>query len=202
MGVPKTLKNLGPLCREANFYNDARGRVVGFDGHVLLHHFVYASASDILFNNDYSPLAKMVRQRLQVVRGHGISPLVVFDGGRLPIKHATDEARAEARAKAYAKVQFDLAPSPQALAAAVKLTDAAVRAVIAELSEHGFPHVVAPYEANTQLAWLSSNGMIWAAVTVDSDFVIHGVNRIFFKVDYHMGNCFYVNSFGLTFLSL
>ena len=193
MGVPQTLKKLGPLCRESNLYDVARGRIVGFDGHVLLHHFVYAAASDIVHRNDFRPLAKMVRQRCQVIRGHGVTPLVVFDGGRLPIKQQTNEARARARAQADARVQFELDPSPQALAAAAKLTDEAVREVISELSEHGIAHVVAPYEADAQLAWMSDQGLIWAAATVDSDFVMHGVKRIFFKVDYHLGNCFLVD---------
>ena len=178
MGVPQTLKKLGPLCRESNLYDVARGRIVGFDGHVLLHHFVYAAASDIVHRNDFRPLAKMVRQRCQVIRGHGVTPLVVFDGGRLPIKQQTNEARARARAQAYARVQFELDPSPQALAAAAKLTDEAVREVISELSEHGIAHVVAPYEADAQLAWMSDQGLIWAAATVDNDFVMHGVKRI------------------------
>ena len=80
MGVPETLKRLGPLMKEANLWQEARGRVVGFDGHVFLHHFVYAAAADIINHGDYKPLAKMFRQRCQQIVGHGVNPIIVFDG--------------------------------------------------------------------------------------------------------------------------
>ena len=89
MGVPETLKRLGPLIKEANLWQGARGRVVGFDGHVFLHHFVYAAAADIINHGDYNPLAKMFRQRCQQIVGHGVNPIIVFDGDRLPAKHPT-----------------------------------------------------------------------------------------------------------------
>ena len=193
MGVPETLQRLGPLMKEANLWEVARGRTLGFDGHVFLHHFVYACAADILLHDDYKPLSKMFRQRCQQIVGQGITPIVVFDGGRLPAKHSTDQARAEARARAYARHQLNADPAAQALVAAGRLGDRAVRAVIEELCEHGIKYIVAPYEADAQLAYMSNKGIIWGAVTVDSDFVMHGVKRIFYKVDYHFGNCYMVD---------
>ena len=47
---------------------------------------------------------------------------------------------------------------------------------------------MAPYEADGQLAWLAQHGHIWAAATVDSDFIIHGIERVFFRVTWSSGS--------------
>ena len=72
---------------------------------------------------------------------------------------------------------------------AVKITDECIKVVISKLRMAGMPYVVAPYEADAQLAWLSEKGHIWAALTVDSDFIVHGVTRTFFKHTLQMGIC-------------
>ena len=45
--------------------------------------------------------------------------------------------------------------------------------------------IVAPYEADVQLAYLSINGRVDAVVTEDSDLVVYGAKRIFLKMDKH-----------------
>ena len=59
MGIPETLKRLGPLVREGNLWDEARGRVVGFDLHVLSN-LVYSSTSTLLPNTEVQRDAKMV----------------------------------------------------------------------------------------------------------------------------------------------
>ena len=49
----------------------------------------------------------------------------------------------------------------------------------------------APYEADAQLEFLCKEGLVWAVVTVDSDFIIHGMQRIFFKVNWRSGRCMF-----------
>ena len=51
--------------------------------------------------------------------------------------------------------------------------------------------MVAPYEADAQLEFLCKEGLVWAVVTVDSDFIIHGMQRIFFKVNWRSGRCMF-----------
>ena len=103
MGVPRLLPNLGPLCRVTNFFEEARNRVIGVDTSIWLHHFAYACAEDIVVRDDYEPLARMILQRCQYLHGHGIMLVHVFDGGPMPAKGRTAEARAVNRARAYAK---------------------------------------------------------------------------------------------------
>ena len=194
MGVQRLLPLLGPLCRTTNFFLAAAGRVIGVDGHVWLHHFAYACAEDIVERGDYEPLANMFVQRCQYVKGHGVHIVLVFDGGSMPAKAEEEAARARRQASQYARQTWGdrVRISPQANQAATKITSVAVRAVVSKLREKGFPYVVAPYEADAQLAWLSQEGHIWAALTVDTDLVIHGVQRTFFKIDLRRGDGYLV----------
>ena len=57
--------------------------------------------------------------------------------------------------------------------------------------------IVAPYEADVQLAYLSINGRVDAVVTEDSDLVVYGAKRIFLKMDKHgAGQLFCQSSLG------
>jgi exonuclease-1 len=75
----------------------------------------------------------------------------------------------------------------------MRLGFATVHAVVCQLRLIGVQYIIAPYEADAQLAYLACKGLIWAASTVDSDFIVHGVERIFYVVDYTTGRCDFVD---------
>jgi 5'-3' exonuclease len=43
--------------------------------------------------------------------------------------------------------------------------------------------VVAPYEADSQLAFMFNEGIIDFVITEDSDLLVFGVTKVFFKID-------------------
>lgn len=43
--------------------------------------------------------------------------------------------------------------------------------------------MVAPYEADAQLAYLFKNGKVDLIITEDSDLLVYGVTKVFFKMD-------------------
>ena len=189
MGVADLLKNLGPLLRNTNIYGTALGHRIGVDGHVWLHQLAYHWAEDIVYHKNYQSLANEFVQQAQFVLGQGVDLLFVFDGDATPAKRCTDQHRQRRRAESYARVMHggDAAPSKTAIQAAVSLGWPAVLAVISRLREQGIPYVVAPYEADSQLAMLSKIGAVWAVATVDADFIVHGIDRIFFRVSWDSG---------------
>ena len=81
----------------------------------------------------------------------------------------------------------DAAPSKAAIQAVVSLGWPAVKAVISRLREQGIPYVIAPYEVDSQLAMLSKIGAVCAVATIDADFIVHGIDRIFFRVSWDSG---------------
>ena len=52
---------------------------------------------------------------------------------------------------------------------------------------HDFLYVVAPYEADSQLAWLARNGLIDHVLTLDSDLVVLQCPSVFVKMWYDSG---------------
>ena len=189
MGVPGLLTHLGPLLRSTNIFTAAAGKTIGVDGHVWLHSMAYHWAGDIVNDGNYLPLAKEFCQRAQYVRGQGVELLFVFDGAPTPAKRTTDAARQRKRAEAYAKVMHGNSAvlSAGAIKAAIKLGWPAVKAVVAELRKLGLPYIIAPYEADAQLALLANSGAVWAVATVDADFIIHGIRRIFYRITWQSG---------------
>jgi exonuclease-1 len=51
------------------------------------------------------------------------------------------------------------------------------------LEQHGVKSIVAPYEADAQLAYLSKNNFVDAVVTEDSDLLAFGCRKVFFPFD-------------------
>lgn len=51
-----------------------------------------------------------------------------------------------------------------------------------ELRSHSLPFLIAPYEADGQLAYLSNSRMVDAIITEDSDLICLGVERIIYKL--------------------
>ena len=188
MGVQDLLRNIEPLTRKANIYALARGRRIGVDGHVMLHRLAYHHAQSIVVDGDFQPLALDFVQQFHMIIGKGVDVLLVFDGAPTPAKGETDQSRALRQAKAFAALQYDGAdPDPKLLRAAVKLGWQAVRPTIAELRKAGISYIIAPYEADAELNLLCREKKIWAVVTVDADFIVHGMQRVFFKVNWRSG---------------
>ena len=57
------------------------------------------------------------------------------------------------------------------------------KAVIERLKTEGYECVVAPYEADAQMAYLVRNGFVDGVITEDSDMVPHQCKSVFFKMD-------------------
>ena len=52
-----------------------------------------------------------------------------------------------------------------------------------KLKEENIEFIVAPYEADAQLAYLALNGLVDAVITEDSDLLVFGCPKVLFKLD-------------------
>ena len=66
---------------------------------------------------------------------------------------------------------------------AVDVTSAMAREVIDAVRKMKIRYVVAPYEADAQLAFLNIAGMAQGIITEDSDLIVFGCKKVFFKCD-------------------
>ena len=124
-------------------------------------------------------------RNLAVLVKHGVTPLVVFDGAVLPQKE--DRAKAEggrsgARTKAREEA-IALLRQGKEVEAAHKLTKAVsvspwmATLFIEELKKKEIPFVVAPYEADPQLAFLVRTGSYDADSSARSRARSQGTSR-------------------------
>ena len=123
----------------------------------------------------------------------GVTPYLVFDGDNLPSKAATEADRSKRRAESR-KLGLDLynagkvSQAHKELQKAVDVTPYMARQLIEELKRMNIPYVVAPYEADAQLAYLEQKGIINGVLSEDSDLLVFGVKRLLTKLDQH-GDC-------------
>jgi exonuclease-1 len=60
------------------------------------------------------------------------------------------------------------------------------------LKARGDDFYIAPYEADSQLAFLAKSGMVSAVITEDSDLLVFGCPKVLFKLD-NSGSCVEIN---------
>lgn len=119
-------------------------------------------------------------------------PVVVFDGGSIPCKSATDKERHKKRelSLALAKEKLEQGNTNVAIdffRKAVHITPSMAYQLIQILRSENVEFLVAPYEADAQLAYLTTldadQGGIAAVVTEDSDLIAYCCTAIIFKMD-------------------
>ena len=135
--------------------------------------------------------------RVRMLIHFGVIPYMVFDGDYLPSKASTEGERAKKRDESR-KLGLELhrlgKPSQAhlELQKAVDVTPEMARQLIEELKKLGVQYVVAPYEADAQLAYLERKGVIQGIISEDSDLLVFGAKCLLTKLDQY-GDCVEVN---------
>ncbi|XP_050120975.1 exonuclease 1 isoform X2 [Malus sylvestris] len=183
MGIKDLLRFLKPFIAPIHVKKYA-GKRVGIDAYSWLHKGAYSCSLELGLNSNSERKLKYIdyfMHRINMLRHHKITPVVVFDGGNVPCKATTEHERHRRR-----KTNRDLAMA--------KYREGDIRAateLFQVLRSENVEFVVAPYEADAQLAYLCSleaeKGGIAAVITEDSDLVAYGCQAIVFKMD-HYGN--------------
>lgn len=127
----------------------------------------------------------------------GVIPYLVFDGDYLPSKAATETERAKRRNESRrAGLELYRVGKPsqaqKELQKAVDVTPEMAGQLIRELKKLGVQYVVAPYEADAQLAYLERKNIIQGVLSEDSDLLVFGVKCLLTKLDQY-GDCVEIN---------
>ena len=128
---------------------------------------------------------------------YGVTPYMVFDGDYLPSKAATEIDRENKREESK-RIGLDMyrsgkvAEAHKELQKAVDVTPIMARELIEELKLMDVRYVVAPYEADAQLAYLEQKGIISAVLSEDSDLLVFGTKCLLTKLDQY-GDCVEIN---------
>jgi exonuclease 1 len=131
--------------------------------------------------------------RIKMLRHYGVEPYVVFDGDYLPSKLHTEDSRASKRAEFLSAgmrlhAQNQQSKATEQFQKCIDITPEMAYQFIIALRKENVSYVVAPYEADAQLAYLEKQGIIQAIVTEDSDLLVFGCKTLLLKMS-QFGDC-------------
>jgi len=192
MGIQGLLPNLRDIQKNVHV-KKYKGQTVAIDGYVWLHKGVYACSRQICLGEKTTRYMDYFLGKIKLLLRYQVVPYVVFDGGYLPSKKGKEEERAEKREKNLKaghifEDQGLFSKAEDCFRKAVDITPTMAFQVIKVLKQLGIKYVVAPYEADAQLAYLFQQGKVSAVISEDSDLLTFGCGTVLFKLE-HNGNC-------------
>jgi exonuclease-1 len=164
MGISGLLPVLKSIV-EVSHVGAYRGMTVGVDASVWLHRGVYACAPALALGKRTDAYVRCCEAMLNLLLNAGAIPYIVFDGGYLPAKAGEEAERRASRETAMAAGleahrRGDEAAARALFVRAVDVTPAMAYQFMRVLRARGVAFVVAPYEADAQLAFLCKAGIV------------------------------------------
>lgn len=193
MGISNLLQFLKPITTVGHV-EECRGQVVGVDAMCWMHRGAAACAVELVEGKESDKFLRFFISMVSLLRFYGVTPLVVFDGSRIDVKSAEDEKRRLRRETAKREalellerkrknLPVDYKELMSKCSQSISITPAMVDKVIAACRELGIRCIVAPFEADAQLAYLSRTNQIHSAISEDSDLLAYGCKRVMLKMD-------------------
>ena len=179
-------------CKKRKHIKEYADKTVGIDISCWLHKGVYSCSDKICKGINTTRYVDYCIKNIKILQRHHVTPLVVFDGGLLPAKAGTEKHRQEKRNMALkeamaAEKRNDYRLARQYYVRAVDVTPYMCRKLMDKLDEMAVTYVVAPYEADAQLAFLARTGQVDAVISEDSDLLTYGCRRVLYKWDRDSG---------------
>ncbi|KAF2278483.1 PIN domain-like protein [Westerdykella ornata] len=192
-GLLPLLKSIQQPCSLKKF----AGQTIGVDAYGWLHRGTAGCAIELALGKPTTKYVDFAMNRVRMLIHFGITPYLVFDGDYLPSKAGTEKERAQKRrdSKKLGLELLQMGKTSQAhleLQKAVDVTPEMARELIEELKFHGIQYIVAPYEADSQLAYLERQGIINGILSEDSDLLVFGARCLITKLDKY-GECVEIN---------
>ena len=192
MGVQGLLKFVKSATRRIHL-SDFAGAVLAIDASSWLYKGMFAA----LDSDDPDAFLCHPLKMIALLQTHGVRPLLVFDGGVLPIKAQNNRQRQEERARYRNRAEQlrkagKVTEAKKELRRAVGVSPLMARRLIDELIQQRVDFIVAPYEADAQLAFLVDHGHAIAAVTEDSDLLGYRCARVVYKLAHDTAEADYV----------
>ncbi|KAL1695188.1 exodeoxyribonuclease 1 [Schizophyllum commune] len=169
--------------------SDFAGQTIAVDGYVWLHRGVYNCSVELATGKETHKYIDYFMHRVRMLRHNGVEPYIVFDGGPLPAKKGTENERRQKREESLARANMLAAQGKHSQARdhylkCVDVTPEMAYQVIKALRVENVKYVVAPYEADAQMAFLERTGAVHAILTEDSDLLVFGCKNVLFKLDH------------------
>ncbi|KAG0581958.1 hypothetical protein KC19_3G023200 [Ceratodon purpureus] len=187
MGIQGLLPTLKSIMTPRHV-RDYAGKRAAIDTYSWLHKAAFTCSKDLCLGRPNDKYIEYCMHRVNMLRHFGVQPVLVFDGGSLPMKSEQEIKRARSRKDNLERaVEHERLGNHSAAIEcyqkAVDITPALAFRLIKVLRQENIEYVVAPYEADAQMAFLALNGNVDLVITEDSDLIAYGCPQIFFKMD-------------------
>ncbi|KAJ3783490.1 PIN domain-like protein [Lentinula aff. detonsa] len=187
MGIQGLLSALKSI-QTTKHLSEFSGQTIAVDAYVWLHKGVFTCATELATGKPTIRYVNYAMEKVRLLRHYGIKPYVVFDGGPLPAKKGTEVSRKRRRDEQLARGNLLASQGKRSQARdcylkCIDVTPQMAFQLIKALRAESVQYVVAPYEADAQLAFLERQGIVSAILTEDSDLLVFGCKTVLFKFD-------------------
>jgi len=187
MGIQGLLPLLKPITNTVNLKTYA-GKTVAVDTYSWIHKAVFGSCVEIVTSQNIEEKMKWLNycvNYIDLLLENRVEVYLVFDGANLPMKKNTEKERAESRSLNLDRGNISLNDGKLDAARicysrAIDVTPTMAAELIRLCSKYR-PQVkclVAPYEADAQLAFLSRSNIVDAIISEDSDLIPFGCKEV------------------------
>ncbi|KAK9918966.1 hypothetical protein WJX75_008347 [Coccomyxa subellipsoidea] len=188
MGIQGLLPLLKSITKAQAHVRRYAGQRAAVDAYGWLHKAAYCCAYELCEGIYTDRFVAYCMQRVETLQQAGVSPIIIFDGGRLPMKASEEGSRARKRKENLEKARGhwqagNTTAAYESYQRAVDISPATAKQFIEALKAANVEYIVAPYEADAQMAYLAINGIVHVVITEDSDMLAYGCPRVFFKMD-------------------
>ncbi|XP_071399578.1 exonuclease 1 [Centroberyx affinis] len=203
MGIPGLLQFIKDASEPISV-RKYKGQTVAVDTYCWLHKGAFSCAEKLAKGEPTDQYVWYCMKFVDMLLSFNVKPVLVFDGRNLPSKKEVEKARRERRQANLQKGkqllrEGKLSEARDCFTRCVNVTPAMAHEVIKAARTRGVDCVVAPYEADAQLAFLSKSGLVQAVITEDSDLLAFGCKKVILKMDKqgngleidqsHLGRC-------------
>nr|GMD09142.1 exonuclease 1 isoform X1 [Ipomoea batatas] len=167
---------------------DLDGCCVAVDTYSWLHKGALSCSKELCKGLPTSKHISYCMHRVNLLRHYGVKPIMVFDGGFLPMKGEQENMRARIRKESLSRAIEHESNGNQSAAyecyqKAVDISPSVAYDLIQVLKRENVQYVVAPYEADAEMTFLAVSKQVDAIITEDSDLIAFGCPRIIYKMD-------------------
>ncbi|XP_034948611.1 exonuclease 1 [Chelonus insularis] len=187
MGITGLIPFLEKASKKGNI-SQFSGGTVAVDTYCWLHKGAFSCAEKIALGQPTDAYVTYCLKFVNMLLANKIKPILVFDGCHLPAKAETEDKRRSSRAdnKRRAAELIKMGRTAEGrtlLRRSVDITHEMALQLMKKCHEMNVDCIVAPYEADAQLAYLNLSGIADVVITEDSDLTLFGCKKIFFKMD-------------------
>lgn len=188
MGIDGLLRQLGDAMDNTHLQK-FKGQKLVVDALSWLHKACYGCAFELSTGRDTDKYIRYMLRKVEIMRGYGVAEVIlVFDGQRLPLKSSTQEKRQRYKEENRKQALQAMAASKrlrsneredemnkayQLFQRSVSITPTIIYNVMNALRAARIPFVVAPFEADAQMAWMCNEKLAAGIVTEDSDVFVY-----------------------------